>query len=101
MKAGIIFTGSGPILVLTSYESFESPGFIEKLTGKGISKFIVRELPLDLVKERYGQMYDSVMKDVKQADDLRCLDYDGHKVFNKFSFSEMGERFQYESESPS
>jgi hypothetical protein len=101
MKAGIIFTGSGPILVLTSYDSFESAGFVEKLAAKGISKFIVRELPLELVRERYGQMFDSVMNDVKQADDLRCLDYDGHKVFNKFSFSEMGERYQYEPEAPS
>lgn len=40
MKAGIIFTGSGPILILTTYATFEKPGFIEKLNAKGIKKFI-------------------------------------------------------------
>jgi hypothetical protein len=27
MKAALIFTGSGPILVLTTYESFAAQGF--------------------------------------------------------------------------
>ncbi|MBI4879983.1 MAG: hypothetical protein HY812_10050 [Planctomycetes bacterium] len=96
MKAGIIFTGSGPILVLTSYDSFADSGFIEKLTAKGIRKFIVREIPLELAKARYGQAFAAVLQDVKQNDDLRVLDYDGHRVFNRFSFAEMGERFQHE-----
>ena len=35
MKAGILFTGSGPILMMTSYESFSDPKLIKKLKGKG------------------------------------------------------------------
>jgi hypothetical protein len=31
MKAGIIFTGSGPLLVLTSYDSFTNPQFVETM----------------------------------------------------------------------
>ena len=31
MKAGIFFTGSGPIVVLTSYDSLTAPNFVEKL----------------------------------------------------------------------
>ena len=52
MKAGIIFSGTGPILVLTTYESFEDRAFIEKLTDKGIRKFIAYEIPLEQVKAK-------------------------------------------------
>jgi len=91
MKAGIIFTGTGPILILTSYESFEDPKFIEKLRAKGIKKFIARELPLETVKKKYGMQYSIVLRDLNQTDDLRVLDYNGHNVFYNFSFKEMGE----------
>ncbi|MEJ5363825.1 MAG: hypothetical protein WHS86_01860 [Desulfosoma sp.] len=91
MKAGIIFTGTGPILVLTSYESFQDPKFIEKLNNKGIKKFIARELPLESVKQKYGLQFNIVLGDLNQTDDLRVLDYNGHNVFYNFSFKEMGE----------
>jgi hypothetical protein len=34
MKAGIFFTGTGPILILTSYESLDDPKLVEKLAVK-------------------------------------------------------------------
>ena len=37
MKAGIFFTGTGPILILTSYESLVDPKLIEQLESKGIT----------------------------------------------------------------
>ncbi|MEJ5347507.1 MAG: hypothetical protein WHS46_02285 [Desulfosoma sp.] len=91
MKAGIVFTGTGPILILTSYDSFQDPKFIEKLSAKGIKKFIARELPLEKVKQKYGLQYNIVLGDLNQTDDLRVLDYNGHNVFYNFSFKEMGE----------
>lgn len=97
MNAGIIFTGTGPILILTTYESFEDEKLIEKLDLKGIKKFIAYEVPLDLVKEKYGQQFDVIMKDVKQTDDLRVLDFDGHKIFYSFSFSDLGEAYLHET----
>lgn len=96
MKAGIVFTGTGPILILTTYGSLTDLGFIEKLTVKGIQKFIAYELPLGLVKEKYGQQFAMVTNDVKQTDDLRVLDYNGHNVFYNFSFADMGEAIAYE-----
>jgi hypothetical protein len=97
MKAGIIFTGTGPILILTTYESFEDRNFIEKLATKGIKKFIAYDIPLDQVKEEYGKHFDVVMKDVKQTDDLRVLDFDGHRVFYSFSLQELGSSYVYEA----
>jgi hypothetical protein len=40
MKVVVIFTGSGPILILTSYTSIDDPNFVNKLNAKGIKKFI-------------------------------------------------------------
>ena len=90
MKAGIIFTGTGPILILTTYGSFDDPKFVEKLARKGIMKFMAFELDPELVRQRYGHQYDAIMNDVQQSDDLRVLDYNGHNVFYNFSFKELG-----------
>lgn len=96
MKAGVIFTGTGPILVLTSYPSFDEDKFIEKLARKGIMKFIAYELSLDLVREKYGAQFEAIMNDVQQEDDLRVLDYNGHNVFYNFSFAELGSEIRHE-----
>jgi hypothetical protein len=98
MKACIIFTGTGPILILTSYESFTDSNFAEKLASKGIKKYVACELDNELVRRKYGAQYDKIINDVKQSHDLRVLDYNGHNVFYNFSFKEMGEPIRYELE---
>ncbi len=96
MKAGIVFTGSGPLVILTSYESFTDPSLVEKLKAKGIKKYLGFELPVELCKERYGQHFQVVLRDLRQSDDMRVLDFDGHHIFLTFSFSEFGQEFRYE-----
>lgn len=80
MKAGVIFTGSGPLLVLITYDSFSDPGLIEKLCQKGIRKFIAHEVDVDLCREKYGARFDAIKNDLREKDDMRILDYDGHHV---------------------
>ena len=99
MKAGIYFTGTGPILLLTTYGELNDPVLINKLEQKGIKKFIAYEVPEALVKEKYGMHYNVIMGDLKQTDDLRVLDYDGHHVFYNFSLSELGSPVFHEKES--
>ncbi len=96
MKAGIYFTGSGPILILTSYDSLANPILIKKLQSKGIKKFIAYEIPEAIVKQRYGSHYELTLSDLKQDDDLRVLDYDGHHIFDEFSLRELGAPVLYE-----
>jgi len=96
MKAGIFFTGSGPVVIVTSYDSFTNSDLVKKLSAKGIKKFIAYEVPMKLAVEKYGHHYDLVMDDLKQEDDLRVLDYDGHHIFSKFSFKELGEPVLFE-----
>lgn len=97
MKAGIFFTGTGPILLLTSYDALNAPNLLDKLAAKGIKKFIAYEVPTEKVKEKYGQHYNVVLGDLKQSDDLRVMDYDGHHVFYNFPLEELGEPVFHES----
>ncbi len=57
MKAAMIFTGSGPILVLTTFESLDSPDFIKRLAATGISRFIAHEVSVEKVKKQYGTRF--------------------------------------------
>jgi hypothetical protein len=97
MKAGIFFSGTGPILLLTTYESLNDDKLVEKLTQKGIKKFIAYEVPVEMVKEKYGNHFNVILGDLKQSDDLRVLDYDGHHVFYNFSLKDLGEPVSYEA----
>ena len=96
MKAGIYFTGSGPILLLTSYESLVEPRLVDRLRAKGLKKFIAYEVPVETVRRKYGNHYNVVMSDLHQEDDLRVMDYDGHHVFDNFSLRELGEPLYHE-----
>ena len=98
MKAGIFFTGSGPVLILTSYDSLTDSNLIEKLESKGIKKFIAYEVSETMVQRKYGKHYNIVMNDLHQQDDLRVLDYDGHHVFYNFSFDDLSQPIYFEKE---
>jgi len=90
MRAGIFFTGTGPILILTTYDSLADTKIADKLAAKGIKKFIAYDISPDRVRECYGTYYDQIAGDLDFSDDLRVLDYDGHNVFHNFSFEDMG-----------
>jgi hypothetical protein len=89
-KAGIFYTGSGPILILTSHDSLNEPAMVQKLQAKGISKYMAFEVPVEMVKKKYKTQYDAVLNDLQQHDDLRVMDFDGRRIFQLFSFQEMG-----------
>jgi hypothetical protein len=96
MKAILLFTGSGPLVIATSYASATDPGLLAKLKAKGIDKFIAHELPFDLVKARYGGHFEIVMRDLHESDDLRVIDFNGDRAFRLFHLSELGAPVLYE-----
>jgi hypothetical protein len=103
MKAYLLMTGSGPIVVLTSHASMLDIALIAILARKGIDKFIAYEIPLHLAEQRYGTHFSvvgthfSVVKgDFRETDDLRVLDEDGEHAFKLFRFSELGPAIVYE-----
>lgn len=96
MKAVIVFTGTGPILILSSYPSIDDPSFIKKLNAKGIKKFIAFEVPIDQCKDLYGYSYLDIIEDLQDSNDMRILDFDGHHIFKNFSLMKMGPPFIFE-----
>jgi hypothetical protein len=89
MKAAMLLTGGGSLVILTSHDSLTSPALLDKLAVKGIDKFIAYEIPEALARQRYGGHFDMVIRDLHQSDDLRVLDYDGHRAFRLFRFDEL------------
>ncbi len=96
MKAILLISGSGSLVILTSYDSATEPALVERLAAKGISKFLAYEIPLDLAKERYGGHFQTVTQNLHETDDLRMLDYNGHRAFELFKFNELGPQMIHE-----
>jgi hypothetical protein len=90
MRAYLIFTGSGPILILTTYPELSDERLVSKLRYKGIDKFIAYEVHLDAVKERYAASFANVAKDLESEEDLRVLDFNGHQIMANFSLDALG-----------
>ncbi len=90
MKSGIVFTDSGPLVIVTCFDSLVDPTVVRKLADKGIVKFIAFELPIESVRQHYGSHFDVVCEDLSETDELRVLDYDGGRALALFDFSEYG-----------
>ncbi len=97
MKAAVLFTGTGPLAVLTSCDDLESPVLLDHLHTKGIDKFMAFELPLDEVRSRYGYQFTEAVQDLHQKDVLRVLDADGGRIFRLFRFDEFGQPVAHEA----
>jgi hypothetical protein len=98
MKAALLFTGSGPLVILTSHTSLTDPALLTKLRAKGIAKFIAYEVPVETAQKRYGGHFQVVMRDLSEADDLRVLDFNGERAFRLFHLSELTAPVMYDTE---
>jgi hypothetical protein len=98
MKAAFLFTGSGPLVILTSHTSLTDPVLRGKLRAKGIDKFIAYEIPVAIAEQRYGGHFQVVMRDLRETDDLRVLDFNGERAFRLFHLSEFGEPLMHEGQ---
>lgn len=94
-RAYLIFTGSGPILVLSTYPKLTDPRLVDKLRYKGIDKFIAYEVELDAVRQRYSHAYEGVARDLEETEDIRVLDFNGHQIMSNFSLDELGEPIKF------
>ena len=94
-QAYLIFTGTGPILVLSTYGDVTDERLVAKLRYKGIDKFISYEVELNAVAERYPESFDNIRKDLQGVEDIRVLDFNGHQIMANFSLAELGEPIKY------
>ena len=98
MKVYFLFTGSGPLVIATSYSSIEEPALIAKLEAKGIAKFVAHEIPLEVAKERYHGHFQLAEVDLHETNDLRVIDYNGQRAFKLFKLSDFGPEILHEPE---
>ena len=97
MNTFMLLTASGPLVILTSYDSVSAPEPLRKLEAKGITKFVAYQIPLNLARERYGSHFFVVEHDLDESDDLRVLDRNGARAFSLFKFGELGPAETYEA----
>ncbi len=96
MKAYMLLTAGGPLVSLSSHDSPGDDVFIGKLKAKGVDKFIAYELPWNQVEQSYGGHFQVVLHDQHETDDLRVLDFNGHRVFQLFRLDQLGEPFVFD-----
>lgn len=96
MRSYLIFTGSGPILVVSTYPKLTDDRLIQKLRYKGIDRFLAYQVDLSAVEERYGEAYHHVVADLASAgEDIRVLDFNGHQIMANFSLNELGDPIKF------
>lgn len=98
MNAALIFTQSGPVLILTSRNSLTDPDVVSRLAAKGITKYIAHQVPVQDVERWYGPIFDRVVTDRTQDDALRILDIDGGHIFGHLRLSDLGPAVRWEAE---
>jgi hypothetical protein len=97
MRAFLVYTGNGPILILTTYPALADPRLLDKLRYKGIIKFIGYEVALPVVRERYEHSFANIAADLQAVEDVRVLDFNGHQIMANFSLAELGEPIKIEA----
>ena len=94
-RAYLIFTGSSPILVLSTYPKLTDERLLDKLRYKGIDKFIAYQVDLEAVEDRYADAFTRVMDDLEGAEDIRVLDFNGHQIMANFSLDALGDPIKF------
>ncbi len=97
LRSYLIFTGTGPILAISTYPKLTDERLLQKLRYKGIDKFMAYQVDLDVVAERYSQTYPDIVKDLESPglEDLRVLDFNGHQIMSNFSLDSLGDPIKF------
>jgi hypothetical protein len=95
MRAYLLFMGSGPILLLSTYPKLTDERLVSKLRYKGIDKFIAYEVDLGAVRDRYADSFENVTRDLGEVEDMRVLDFNGHQIMANFSLDKLGDPIKY------
>jgi len=96
MKSYLLFTVTGPKVMLTSYDSVEHPELIKKLKSKGIVKFIAYEVSVESTEAKYGKYFNNVFSNLNESNYLKIIDCSSERSSEKFSFNELSSPTFYE-----
>jgi len=95
MKAYVIFSSKEPVLVVTR-QPIRNEAVQDQLGRIGILKFIAREVPVPQLRRRYGRQFDVIEEAIRKGNDLRVLDFSGHRIFQNLPFSDFGPAYRRE-----
>jgi hypothetical protein len=95
IRAYIVFAGSGPLLLLSTYPQLTDERMVSKLRYKGIDKFIAYEVNLDALRARYAESFETISRDLDGVEDMRVLDFNGHQIMANFSLHELGDPIKF------
>ena len=94
-RAYLIFSGSGPILVLSSYPKLTDERVVQRLRFKGIERFIAYEVDIEAVRERYPDSHQRASEDLAAEEDIRVVDFNGHQIMANFSLEALGDPIKF------
>ena len=89
MKAYLLLTSSGPVLILSAIDFSKKPEKLDKLAAMTSNKFIAYELPIEAVKAKYAAHFAHVLGDPKQTGEIKVLDDDGKEIFTNVRFKNL------------
>ena len=95
IRAYIVFAGSGPLLLLSTYPKLTDERMVSKLRYKGIDKFIAYEVNLDALRTRYAESFATISRDLDGVEDMRVLDFNGHQIMANFSLKALGDPIKF------
>jgi hypothetical protein len=98
MTGILVLSGSGPLLILSSYPAIDDPALIAKLRAKGLTKFLAWEVPVDHLRDLYGYTFRDIAEQLETVDDMRVLDFDGHRIFLNLSLRDLGQHILFEDQ---
>lgn len=98
MKAYLVFTSSGPVLVLSKIDFVRNPEMLDKLASKTSNKFIAYELPIEAVKANYAAHFAHVLGDPHQTGEIKILDDDGKEIYTNVRFRDLSAPIFFEPE---
>lgn len=94
-RAYLLFTGSSPILLMSTYPKLTDERLIAKLRYKGIDKFIAYGVDLEAVQARYPGSYGAILEDLEAVEDIRVVDFNGHQIMANFSLDALGDPIKF------
>ena len=61
-------------------------------------KFLAWEVPIGHLRDLYGYTFRDIAEQLETRDDMRVLDFDGHRIFLNLSLRDLGEYILFENE---
>ena len=95
IRAYLIFTGSGPILALSTYPELTDHGWWTSSATRGSTSSSPTRSTWRRWRGATSTPSAASSRISKRTEDIRVLDFNGHQIMANFSLDELGEPIKY------